>query len=145
MGLRAGEVSTVRGIPPRERSHSGNERARIDRFRQVQLEPGLERLLTILFTGKCRERCGRHVRGGDIHSPQPADQRVTVLARHGDVGEQHVHLMLAQHVDGFRRRRCRQHLSVAALQVRRDDLTAFIIVIHNQNADVGQRILVFEC
>src|SRR5207247_10061781 len=50
--------SLLGGGAAREARDGGHERGRVDRLRQVQLETGLERLLTIFVTRERRQRHG---------------------------------------------------------------------------------------
>jgi len=61
----------------------------------VQIEAGVERAIPVLAAGKRRDGHRRQARI-TFRGPDPANQRVTVLARHRDVANQHVGRLVLQ-------------------------------------------------
>ena len=128
----------MRDIRAGQGGDSRDQRSGVDRFGQVELETRLERFLPILLASEGGQRGGRY--GGDcgIKRSEFAHQRIAVFARHGNVCEQDMHRTLLQHFERFRRRPGRQDRGVTTLEVRRDHVPTFLVVVHNQHRQTAQ-------
>ena len=135
---RADGVFPGQVVPLSQRRDCRNQRRGFDRLREVQLEAGSEGRLAVVLAGECRQRS----RGGPgdrrVERAQPADERVAILAGHGNVGQQYVDRMEMQQLECLRGRRRGQHLRPAALEMRRNDVPALLVVVHDENRQAGQ-------
>jgi hypothetical protein len=112
-----------------ERRNGLGKRSRIDRLGEVELESGLEREPAIFLTRECGDRRSRnrcHVRLA--HRADPPHERVSVLARHTNVGEKDVDPFSLEQVECVCGGSRSPDLRVAILKVRRQHLAAVVVV-----------------
>jgi hypothetical protein len=88
-------------VPPSECGDRGNERRGLDRFREVQLESSPECGLPILLARERGERRRGNTASGRRQRAKLAHERIAVLARHGDIGQQHVDVRPLQDLNGL--------------------------------------------
>ena len=74
-----------------------------------------------------------------VERTDASNERVPILVWHGDVRQQHIDVFALQRLERLRGRLRGQHHGVTAGEMRGDDLTALVVVVHHQDRQALQR------
>src|SRR5215470_9244692 len=130
-----GEPAGRNALTPEGRDRL-DQSAWVYRLRDMEMEAGLERVLTIFVTRERGKRGRRNGCGvaGSTGADLP-DERVAVFLGHRDVGEEHVDVLAAQHVERLNSRCCGQDVRLLTAQIFGDNRPALLVVVNDEYGD----------